>query len=526
MPEIRPSQVKALNFVEKSVNNGFRDIILSAPTGSGKGPILIAVCNWAKTLDLEGTKGGYYLTVQKLLQKQLEDDRHKLTPGLDWVRSIKSAVDYPCATHKNCGFGGLSKKKKCFCTTCPYKVAKKEFLASTVGVTNYAYFFAERRYAGTLEKRQVLALDEVHRLEKELTRFVDLKISESMLEKYAPSILSVPDLRSLEELIEWTENTYVKEAVTRLGVLKDLAEENPTDEFAKDAYALDQHVGKILNALKDAKTNPKQWIFWSDVDSDKKTELIARPLHAAPFMEEMVFSGASLRIYASAYPGDKQVFCRSLGLNPETTPMIKLASDFPTKNRRVLVFGVGSMGRKNQETTFPLLLKAVLKIVNKHSAERGIVHGNSYDVCDKIYACLAETEHLPRLIYPKKADQREDAFNRHAATPASILITPSMGEGFDFKDDLARWQIVPKIPWPSLGDRQVKAKSDLDPDWYSCEAVKSIIQICGRATRSMTDYSITYVLDEDFWYLYRKAEHMFPRWFLDAVEDAKTKRNA
>jgi ATP-dependent DNA helicase DinG len=527
LDRIRSSQEKSLQFVERSVDDGYRDIIIQAPTGSGKSAILIAICNWVKSReDIAGIKGGYYLTAQKLLQTQLENDQPILLPGLNSLCSIKSSVEYPCNVYSNCGFGARA-KQKCPCqgVECAYKAAKGRFLASTTAVTNYAYFFAERRYAGMLEKRQVLALDECHNVERQVIRFVDLKISESQLEKFAPTVMgAVPQINSLEELLSWVGTVYIREAISRLEVLKLLAEGSRNDQDSKDVFDLDQHICKTNRALKDAKDNPKQWIFWAEKDLEGKQEFIARPLHAAPFMDEMVNNGATLRIYTSAYPGEKTIFCRALGLDVNETPMCKLKSDFAPENRRVIVFGVGPMGKKFQEQTMPLVLKAVDKIVNKHAAERGIIHGHSYDICQKIYDHLLKGPNASRLVFPKKADQREEAFNRHGDFEGSILITPSMTEGFDFKDDLARWQIMPKIPWPSLGDRQVKAKADLDPDWYSCETVKAVIQTCGRICRNVKDYGMTYILDDDFWFLMRKAEHMFPKWFLDSVSDARTKK--
>jgi Rad3-related DNA helicase len=96
---IRPAQEKSLLFIEKSVIAGYRDIILQAPTGAGKSGILSAVCNWAAKQDqLEGFPGGYYLTAQKLLQDQLENDVPRYRPGLNFMRSIKSSTEYECPT--------------------------------------------------------------------------------------------------------------------------------------------------------------------------------------------------------------------------------------------------------------------------------------------------------------------------------------------------------------------------------------------------------------------------------------------
>ena len=91
-----------------------------------------------------------------------------------------------------------------------------------------------------------------------------------------------------------------------------------------------------------------------------------------------------------------------------------------------------------------------------------------------------------------------------------------MTEGFDFAYDLARWQVIAKVPFPYLGDRQVAAKKDINQDWYDLQAVMSIIQACGRIVRSDTDHGVTYVLDGDFMPLFEKNSDFFPRWFVDS----------
>ena len=122
-----------------------------------------------------------------------------------------------------------------------------------------------------------------------------------------------------------------------------------------------------------------------------------------------------------------------------------------------------------------------------------------------------------RFTYPKSAEEREEAFNKHQKTEGSILISPSMTQGYDFKDDLARWQIICKIPFPSLGNPHVCAKKDLDESWYAQQTASTIIQTCGRIIRNEQDYGDTYILDADFKFFYSKWEKLFPKWFVSAI---------
>jgi len=163
-----------------------------------------------------------------------------------------------------------------------------------------------------------------------------------------------------------------------------------------------------------------------------------------------------------------------------------------------------------------VLLRSVLKIVAKHKT-RGLIHCNSYELGEQIYALLGESGHGDRLIFPKTADDREEAFKRHTDTEGAVLISPSMREGFDFAGDKARWQILAKVPYAYLGDKQVARKFELDEEWYKMNAVSGIIQAAGRICRSVNDWGVTYILDSDFEKLFKQCEYMFPKWFSEAV---------
>ena len=96
-----------------------------------------------------------------------------------------------------------------------------------------------------------------------------------------------------------------------------------------------------------------------------------------------------------------------------------------------------------------------------------------------------------------------------------------MYEGVDLPDDLGRWQVITKIPWPSLGDAAIAALAERDPEWYLWETAKTVIQAGGRVSRHENDYGVTYCLDSSFMRLYNEGQHLLPRWFLDCLVDGK-----
>lgn len=165
----------------------------------------------------------------------------------------------------------------------------------------------------------------------------------------------------------------------------------------------------------------------------------------------------------------------------------------------------------------PAVMRTIEKILKKHGEHKGLIHCNSYALGEAIMTHFAFTPHGKRLRFPRSSEEREAAFKAHAAaTDPCVLISPSMTEGFDFKEDLARFQILAKMPYPYLGDRQTAAKKERDPEWYAMETIKQVIQMTGRVCRSETDVGVSYILDADFSRLWADHEKDFPKWWREA----------
>lgn len=102
------------------------------------------------------------------------------------------------------------------------------------------------------------------------------------------------------------------------------------------------------------------------------------------------------------------------------------------------------------------------------------------------------------------------------------MISPSLHLGLDLKDDLSRFQIIVKVPYPDLTDRKISALKQKDPDWYTWHTVLRLIQTYGRSVRGPEDYASTYVLDSSISYLLKSADKMIPKWFSEAIVPATT----
>ena len=522
----RSCQVRAVNFIQKAIDLGYHDIVVEAPTGVGKSAIGATACYWSGSTAGLFTEdgglcvpGGYYLVTQKLLQDQLSHDIVDYKFGRSC--SLKSSSEYPCPKFKTCQCGMAATMSKCECiaaNTCPYRRTYNIFTRSDLAITNYPYFFTERTYVGQLKPRSVIICDECHTLEKQLLKFGELSVSDKFLEDWEIRLKARPVSDDLEDICTWMEDHYIPIAEERKERVKYMMEERQfNDDKMRQANALINHVQKLSFTLTSMRENPENWVTWKETDPKKGEIINARPLDAAPYIGLLTKSG-SVRIYMSAYPGDKEVFCRSIGLDPRYVAWLTLGSTFPVENRPIVMGLIGSMGKKNVNSTLPAVLRTCAKILDKHVGEKGIIHCNSYKLGEQIVAHFQGSAHAGRLLFPKTAEDREEYFRLHMTSKEpTVIVSPSMTEGFDFSGDLARWQIIAKMPYPYLGDRQVAAKKEQDPAWYDAQTVGTIIQATGRVVRSETDRGVTYILDSDFMYLWDRRKAMFPKWWKDAM---------
>jgi Rad3-related DNA helicase len=100
-----------------------------------------------------------------------------------------------------------------------------------------------------------------------------------------------------------------------------------------------------------------------------------------------------------------------------------------------------------------------------------------------------------------------------SSSKPTVLLSPSMTEGVDLKDDTGRFQIICKVPYPYLGDKLIKKKMHKWKWWYPLQTAKTIVQSVGRSVRSINDYAVTYILDEDWNRFYNRNKAMFPEDF-------------
>lgn len=532
----REEQIKAINFILESFLNGKKYVICSAATGIGKSIIGVTVSRYLRSHyqhsnidNLDPSIGTFILTSQKVLQQQYIDDFGGSEPTK--LKSIKSSTSYICQMHKDAGdqlsCGEVHRLmaansffkilyEPCVCK-CHYKQEKQVFLNSLECVTNYSYFFAESQYAKGIQKRELIICDEAHGVEEQLGKFVEISISE----RFASTQLGLkmpPDFKDMNAAYTWIKSKYkpalkikLGEVATILGNLKDAANKiKSLQEHAQRHDLLDKHLCKI-NRFIDA-YSVDNWVFNlvpANGKSQRKIEF--KPVDISHFSQDHLFNFADKILFLSATIFDKDIFCRSLGIDKNEATFIRLPSPFKIQNRLVQIMPVGSMGKKSIEDTLPRMRDAIKIILEEHKEEKGVLHTCNF----RITNYLLENIDNPRLV-THDSTNRDLILKLHGeCKKPSVLVSPSMMEGVDLTGDKSRFQIICKIPFPFLGDQVVQKRMKLDPSWYSYKTMITFIQAIGRSVRTADDYAMTYVLDSDWNLFYRTTKNIFPQEIVD-----------
>lgn len=523
----RDIQVDVINEVLNEFKNGKRFAVIECGTGVGKSAIGFTIANFinnSSEFPTDKTSGSYFLTTQKVLQDQYEKDFAK-----KGMISLYSSSNYTCSIDQKASCkdiltgirsNSMPKKYDTCKYKCRYKVKKKLFENEDLGITNFSYFLTEKNYSKKLPSKKILIIDEAHNLESELTRFIEISVSEYFSEKILK--LKIPkELNTQFKVFNWIKNEYylsVKKKTEFISKQLDKFGLNSSklEEFKKitNRYEmLTSHLAKIEQFVSIYEKD--NWVFDIDKTNDKYVKFIFKPIDISAYAKDYLLQYADYVIFMSATIVSHEGFAISLGLPYEKTMFVKKGSPFDPKNRPVLYCPAGSMSYKNIDKTLPQMVKMIKAIMENHKNQKGIIHTHS----NKIAFYIKNNIKSSRLLVAT-GENREKMLKKHLTSKQpTILISPSMTEGVDLKGKLSEFQILCKIPYPFLGDKVTKKKMNKWDWWYNTQTVRTIIQSLGRSIRNEFDTAVTYILDEDWRIIKSKSRDYFPADFFDNYQE-------
>jgi len=523
----RETQTNCLDWLDFNLNSA-KYFILQLPTGVGKTHIGLSLSEYNK-------KNLYISSTNQLLTQYSSIDNNLV--------EMKGMQQYPCNLDASCNCymapckTNTKIKEQCISNhACEYYNQRDMFLASKTGLTNYAFvvssagcgIFSEE-YAEMTGKERIsydyIVCDEAHNLENHLVNFSTIKINlDELKEKNV-----IGDQYFIEKdennEIDWKNildicTSICSDISARLkyleGKIKTLTSAKYVNKTElKKTYNEYYFLDRLQFPIKILLDHPQQerWVYEcsEEFDGFKIT-----PINV-DFVFKKYLEGLSKKfIFMSATIGDSEVFIKSLGLPKDQCKYYECDSPFSAKKSPIVVLERLDLSYKNIDSNLDKCLKYVEAIAKKQEKHNGIIHSGNYKIARYIYE-HASVELQKRLVFKEKYDNVNNTalINIHETNVenniSSILLSPSLVEGVDLKDELSRWQIIIKLPFSSLGDKRIKYLADKFPQWYNNDVVKKIIQACGRSTRHSEDSSITYILDRAATYTFNKVK--LPLWF-------------
>jgi ATP-dependent DNA helicase DinG len=200
-----------------------------------------------------------------------------------------------------------------------------------------------------------------------------------------------------------------------------------------------------------------------------------------------------------------------LGLSERRVVHIRTRSPIPPERRPLSLDLKFNMSYHSQERELPKFIEYVRELLDSR-LERGIIHA-PYTLAKHLAGALAGEA---RLLFHTRDNKRE-VLEQFKRTQGAVLLASGMYEGVSLDGDLARWQLIAKVPWPSLAEPAIKYKADTDREWYLNETIRQIVQAYGRVCRGEDDYGETIICDKTFSKLLESGRHLFPSWFLEVL---------
>lgn len=522
--EPRDQQVQMKDFVASSIKDGKKFIMIDAPTGVGKSYAAVMIADWYRK-NINSKAKIDILTNTKLLQDQYIRD-------FKFIANLKGKNNYWCRRNDmSCGDAAMYNKtvnKKC--DICPYKIAQSNFIRSEISLTNFHLITSYSIYSKEmLDERSanLLIIDEAHSFEEVFCDFISSTFSEKSLkildiwqpymEKDFDSITTIEQMsKYVEDIIVPLLSEKIEECLSEV---KETRAKKKRLDLIKKADHADKTMCKFMRFVRDKKNYSTNWVFEKDLDNNGKTKILVEPIWGNEYLEEVFWSRYDHVIFMSGTILNKELFSFLMGLNSEDAAYLSLPCPFNVENRPVIYLKFGKMSYYDKKESFTRAVPIINKILEKNKEHKGIIHTSNYEFSNWIKNSIKNK----RLIFHDSFTREESLVAHLHSQFETVMVSPSMINGVDLKDDFSRFQVILKVPFPNLISTKIKKRLETKPEWYNWKTLTDILQAYGRSIRNEKDWAETYILDECFDQILSNKD--VPQYFKEALKIKKLGAN-
>lgn len=491
----RPAQEEALRWLLTSTK---RVKAMVGPTGFGKSAVYVAYALITK-------RPTAFVTDSRALQDQLMDDFAQVG-----MVDIRGRANYECHEGPDmtcedgyagsCGFRGTH--------ACPSSAAEMKAATSMLVVTNYTKWTAAKKYGTGMSHFTQVVFDEGHEAPHALERTMQVTISHNERERYL--LIDPPsDITSLDNWKEW--------AFDAAGIAEELMMQARRRMREPGARLADtrryHHMRNLTRRLGILKTmRPADWVM-----EERERAFQFDPIRAGRYGESHMLLRIPSVVVVSATLRPKTLFM--LGIPQTDFDFREFDSDFPPD--RCPIYWVPTMRVDARAESFAKLWLRIKQILAQRRDRKGIIHTVSYLRREEMMAALG-TVFVDRMIVNPKGEAPTPVIRQFKqAPPGTVLVSPSVSQGYDFPGPECEFQVLMKIPFPPPSAIQ-KARTEEDKEYPYYLAMQKMVQTFGRGMRSRTDRCENFIPDDHIeWFVHRYG-HLAPRsfsWFLKRADN-------
>ena len=522
-----------------------------------------------------------YTTTTITLQEQYKNE-------FSYLSNIKSKRNYPCNVdssgetyfkNEKCIKNILS--GKCHIKDCPYFNARNKFISNPASkLTNSAFMLTapinllssktykedDEEYTYPLD---LLVIDEAHELPEQIinNKSVEFSInsigsglmgknsslghgdkifinqSKIVLQNIINDIRLIQKTQGYVDCVDFLmqHNHKLSELYSLAdsyldnvnSIIKESAKNGGNSQSANIDFKLMSVYELIIEIIMKLKifanncNKNNKWVMTEIPTSARDVIFKIMPMFAFSELSKKSFHEKSeYKLFMSATIPNIDVFCDEMGLSLNNTKYIELPSNIPV-TRRPIVYATNSVNNKKGFDSSQMI-RLIDDIIFNHTlqddefnSQNCAIHTASYTSAKEI---IEKSTFKHRMILLDTQEKKDEYLERMKTQKGIIIVSPSISTGVNLIYDIARYQIITKVPYLNLGDKYVYEKSKEYPIWYALSAILTLIQATGRISRTDNDYGKTYIIDSNFKVLLRKYRELFPSWYLDSLNVATIKR--
>jgi len=533
----RPWQLDACREIVDGFRRGMGVMVLDGPPGTGKTIIAEMVLRCRDNTTVGGLEHGMnratYLAHTISLQRQFVED-------FPYGNVVKGAGNYP--TENGPGWVTCADCQRDDCTycpsgVCPYTDAKHKAVTGRLAVANTAYWLHEANHVRNgLGGRELLVVDECDTLESALMGFVEFGVTARQLQRIGVDV--VKKAARTPTVLDWLDRvvraskawaTANRGRAATGGDVKLQREVKAMLRLAGSAraFAMELDAGQLDDG-DGGDTEGDDNARWVRDYSADDGGAVWKPVTVGRFGGGYVWRHCQQALAMSGTVVSADEWVDSTGVTAAGIDWggVAIPSPFAVANRPVIIVPAANMTYKTYDAEIDKLCVAIGRVLERHPEDRVLVHTTSYKLTGDVVGWLNANGHGERVVTHERSDGaagRGEALGQYLATDAAVLCSPSMDRGVDLPGDACRVQVVCKVPFAPLGDKQVSTRLRVPggQTWYTVGTARTLIQMTGRGVRSADDHATTYVLDRQFNRWWGDGRRVVPQWWADGVKIGK-----